>query len=93
MQPAVAVFRIRVMIRARLRCRIDMKRGVGQILPQGTGGRCMVPSSDDAAGLLKNLGLIRGIHRKNFWEQEEEVTGQNQATCPRICPISRFSAL
>jgi len=25
--------------------------------------------------------------------QEEEVTGQNQATCPMICPISRFSAL
>jgi hypothetical protein len=49
MQPFVAVSRTMVIIRTRLRCRIDVDRGIGEILPQGRGRR-MQGAVQDAAG-------------------------------------------
>jgi len=92
-QSFVAVFRTMVMIRARLRCRIDIDHGIGEILPQGTGRRMRGALLRRHSRPYSKSSLISGIHRKNFGGYEGEVTGKTQATCPRICPISRFSAL
>jgi len=71
MQSFVAVLRNMGMIRAGLRCRIDMDRCIGEILLQGTGWRMQGALQDDVAGHAQSPASSRVSTGKIFRDMKK----------------------